>query len=178
MKKTIIIVAGALVVIAIGGILMAQEVKNPDAGNPFANKTSRELAMMCEPTEYVVMHIHPILNININGQRQVIPPNVGIKGVSGETDHTGAQSAASCLHFIHTHDASGQIHVESPVPTEYNLSDFFAVWEKPFSKDQILDYKADDQHRIRMTVNGQESTEFENLILRDKDQIEIFYEPK
>lgn len=38
---------------------------------------------------------------------------------------------------IHTHDDTGIIHIESPVKRDFTLADFFAVWNKPFSKDQI-----------------------------------------
>jgi hypothetical protein len=176
MKKVILIVIGAIVVIGGGIALMMQEVKNPNIGNPFAGKTSRELAMLCEPTEYVVMHVHPELSITINGEKQVIPANIGIEGVNGEVDHTQAQTQSSCLHFLHTHDATGKLHVESPIPMDYKLSDFFAVWGKEFSKDQILDSKIDATHRIRMVVNGQESTEYGDLLLKDLEKIEIVYE--
>lgn len=180
MKRTVIIVVVALVVIGLGAFLLSQDIKNPQSTQgPFEGKTSRELAMMCEPTEHLVMHIHPTLKININGQAQPIPANIGIEGVGGgDSSHTQAQATASCLHFLHTHDASGTLHVESPVAMDYHLSDFFAVWGQAFTHDQILDSKADDTHRVRMTVNGKDSTEFENLVLRDRDDIQIFYEAK
>ncbi len=179
MKKGIIIAVIALAVIGGGIWLFLQDAQNPQATNPFANKTSRELALMCEPTEHLVMHIHPVMTIMVNGEKQEVPPNIGIEGVGGNSvDHTQAQTQASCLHFLHTHDNTGTLHVESPVPMDYRLSDFFAVWDKTFTPEQILDFKASDTHRVKMTVNGQESTEYGDLILRDKDQIVISYEAK
>ncbi len=120
-----------------------------------------------------------MLTININGQKQNAPANIGIEGVGGsDTTHEQVQTQSSCLHFIHTHDASGTIHVESPVQVDYHLNDLFAVWGKQFSKDQILDNKVDAQHRIRVMVDGKESSDFENIVLKDKEQIEINYEAK
>jgi len=61
---------------------------------------------------------------------------------------------------------------------DYHLSDFFAVWGKAFTKEQILDSKADAQHLVKMTVNGKENSDYENLVLKDNDQIIISYEKK
>jgi len=47
------------------------------------------------------------------------------------------------------------------------LSDFFAVWGKDmrsFGKN------------MKMTVNGQENTEYENYLMNDHDQIELIFE--
>jgi hypothetical protein len=179
MKKPIIITVIAIIVLG-AGIYLASKDKDKFIDEPivdsYTGKSSRELALLCDPQEHIVMHIHPMLKITVDGQAQEIPNNIGIEGVDGDTSHDQALDSSPCLHFLHTHDATGKLHVESPLETDYKLSDFFAVWQKSFSKEQILDFKADAEHRIRMTVNGQESTEFENLIMRDEQQIEIIYE--
>ena len=108
------------------------------------------------------MHIHPVIEITINGQPQTIPSNIGI------TD--------DCMQSIHTHDATGKIHIESPEVREFMLKDFFAAWGKQFSKDQILDAKADAQHRVVLRVDGQVSEAYENLILKDNQKISISFE--
>lgn len=166
MNKVIIIVVLALIVIGGGIALFVYDSKHPELGNPWANKSTRDLALTCLPQEYTVQHIHPALAITINGQKQEIPVNIGIE--------TGAGSG--CLHPLHIHDASGTIHVESPEPRDYTLGDFFAVWGKAFGPDQILDSKTDSSHKIRMTVNGQDNTEFDKLVMHDKDDIQIIYE--
>jgi hypothetical protein len=178
MKKAIIVIVLMLVVIGGGIALFVYSEKHPEIGDPWGNKSTRELALTCLPQEYTVQHIHPQLAIGINEQQLVIPVGIGIEGASNDTSHESASKTASCLHPIHTHSADGIIHVESPEPRDYTLGDFFAVWRQPFSKDRILDYTIDTTHRIRMTVNGQESDQFENLILKDKDQIGIYYETK
>jgi hypothetical protein len=164
MKKIIVIAILAIVVIGGGLLLMRNDVKHPENADPYAGKSSRELALTCLPQEQLAMHIHPVLTIMINGQKQEVSANIGI--------------LQTCIHFLHTHDTSGTIHVESPVTKDYHLSDFFAVWGKTFTQDQILDAKVDSTHRIHMTVNGQDNTEYGDLVLRDKDQIVIAYEAK
>lgn len=128
------------------------------------SKTNREVALACTTDMATRFHIHPNLEIVINGEKQVIPGNIGIK--------------ADCMNALHTHGTGGEIHVESPQKRDFTLADLFAVWGMTYSKDQILDFKADDRYVIRETVNGQEVEEYENTILRDKDKIVILYEER
>ncbi|MBI4094485.1 MAG: hypothetical protein HY436_01615 [Candidatus Liptonbacteria bacterium] len=110
------------------------------------------------------MHIHPQLKIRIDGRDQLIPANIGLD--------------LACHRLIHTHDTTGVLHVESHVVKDFTLGEFFAVWEKPFSRTQILDNIADAEHEITMTVDGQPNQEYENLILKDQQQIVIEYKGK
>lgn len=150
---------GAAIVIV--GLLVWGKFTSEIAHSKISN---RDVALICTTDMATQFHIHPHLEIVISGQRQVIPANIGI--------------SASCMHPLHTHDASGTLHVESPEARDFTLSDFFAVWGKTFNKDQILDSKVDDTHVIRVMVNGQAVNTYENTILRDKDQIVISYEAK
>jgi hypothetical protein len=100
----------------------------------------------------------------VNGRRQEIPANTGV--------------TLGCMSALHTHDSTGKIHVESPERRDFTLGDFFAVWNKPFSKDQILDYTVDGTHVLTVTVNGKAIDTYENTILRDEDTIVISYEPQ
>lgn len=107
------------------------------------------------------IHIHPNLKIVIDGINQEIPKNIGIKSFF-------------CMRPIHTHDNSGLLHIESKIVRDFTLGNFFTIWNKPFTKSCIFDY-CTDQGRLKMEVNGEENREFENYILRDKDQIRIEY---
>lgn len=81
------------------------------------------------------------------------------------------------MNSIHTHDeGNGKLHVEAQVQKDFTLSDFFAVWKKEFNKNQVLDYKTDEKHKIRFIVDGKESQDYENLILKDAQIIQIIYE--
>mgnify|MGYP001565829406 CR=1 FL=1 len=144
-------VAVALSLLVIGGS------KNSTSG-----KTNREVALSCTTDMATKFHIHPHLEIVVNGKKQEIPANIGVK--------------LTCMNALHTHDNSGTVHVEAPEKRDFTLSDFFAVWNKTYNKDQILDYKVDDRRVIRQTVNGEELQDYENTALRDGDQIVIFYE--
>jgi hypothetical protein len=129
-----------------------------------SHKTNRELALSCTTDMFTTFHIHPYLEIMVNGRRQEIPANTGV--------------TLGCMSALHTHDSTGKIHVESPERRDFTLGDFFAVWNKPFSKDQILDYTVDGTHVLTVTVNGKAIDTYENTILRDEDTIVISYEPQ
>jgi hypothetical protein len=113
---------------------------------------------------FTEFHIHPKLSIIINGESQVIPANIGITPL--------------CMKSLHTHDATGEIHVEAPVKRDFILGDFFAVWEQPFDATHIMNYVVDEDSEIIMTVNGKVVDTYENTPLVDKDKIVVEYKKK
>jgi hypothetical protein len=126
------------------------------------NRTNREIAQSCTFHGSDRFHIHPVLSIYVDGVLQPIPENIGI--------------VPGCMKTIHTHTPDGVIHIESSEPRDFTLADFFANWEQPFSQTQIREYRTDATHRIRVTVNGEEVDTYEHTVLRDHDQITIYYE--
>ena len=154
-------ILGALIVVGgvIGGLVWYM------AAHPSAPRTNREVALACTTDMATQFHIHPNLTIIVNGQQAPIPENLGVR--------------PACMTSIHTHhEKDGTLHVEAPERRDFTLGDFFAVWEQPFSKDEILSYKVDGTHQIRVTVNGKEVDIFENTVMRDKNRISIVYEPR
>jgi hypothetical protein len=113
------------------------------------------------------LHWHPRLEIYINGEKQKIPPNVGLGAVHAP---------------IHTHDEDakdGVIHMEMAgivTRDETRLGNFFQTWGKKFSSTQIFDKKNGEGGKIKMIINGKENNEFENYMMKDGDKIEIRYE--
>jgi hypothetical protein len=126
--------------------------------------TSREAALLCTTDMATRYHIHPELQILINGKEQVIPKGVGIE--------------PGCMTSVHTHSTDGVIHVESPIAKDFTLGDFFAVWQKDFSRNKIIDSVVNDNSEILVTINGERIDTYENTILRDKDKIVISYQNK
>lgn len=120
------------------------------------------------PEEEVIsrsgIHWHPQLSIYIKGKQQEIPKDFGIGAV----------------HLpIHTHDSSGTLHLEmggTVTRDKIKLGHFFQLWSKEFNSTQIFDKKNGEEGRVKMFVNGKENTEFENYLMKDKDNIEIRYE--
>jgi hypothetical protein len=154
MDKTIVGII-LLTVIVFGGITWTGFQSNKNF------KPARECV---EHSAALAMHIHPVLSITIDGQSQPVPANIGVE--------------PNCMRAIHTHDDTGKIHVEYPENYDFKLSDFFSVWQQPFSQTEILDKKVDGTHTLTMTVDGKPSTEFGNLLLKDNQQIAIHYDTK
>ena len=158
MKNIGLWVAGVVVVAGIGWFVW----KVATAPVLSDEDLQRQELASCVQHNGVGMHIHPELSITIKGEKMEIPANTGITG--------------GCMHPIHTHDDSGMLHLEFKTPRDVKVSEFFEMWGKRFDSECILDNCNGPDGTVKMKVNGQESTEFGNAVMRDHDQIEIVFE--
>lgn len=113
------------------------------------------------------LHWHSQLSITTNGQKQEVSANIGIGG--------GAMKST------HTHDISGQIHLEKQglvTKNDISLAQFFKIWGKQFNSNCIFDSCNEADKKVKLFVNGVENFEFENYTMKDKDVIEIKYESR
>lgn len=123
-------------------------------------------------SEGTAIHVHPYLQIVINGQNVAVPAGVGIV------------KSGTCFQPVHTHDASGVIHVESPdTSTQYTLGEFFQIWNATyhavtinganhpiiFNSTDILGFRADANHKVVLLVDGTPSSEYGSLVLNSLD---------
>lgn len=131
----------------------------------------------------VVMHIHPKLQIIIDGRQVTIPSNMGILWTlwkDRSLERLGMPMPdmrdMPFMSPLHTHDTSGIIHVESTVIRNYTLGEFFDVWGVSFNESCILDRCGGS---IVVYVNGVKfesgSSDFRELIFVDGQQIRIEY---
>lgn len=104
------------------------------------------------------LHWHTELSVYVRGEKQEIPPNLGI-GAVHQPMHT------------HTEDAAqGVIHLEFQglvKKSDVTLGKFLKIWGKDMNSFGT---------NVKMTVNGQENTELENYVMQDGDKIELRYE--
>lgn len=110
----------------------------------------------CSSTEQLVFHIHVHLAIYVDGQQRLLPPGVGI-GPPLQFQQTSSGPfvvGGSCFSWLHTHDSSGVIHIESPVQRVYTLGNFFDIWGQPLSATQV----GPATGTVSATVNGQPFT--------------------
>ena len=159
-KTTRKIFIWVLVILGIGGGIFGITRLNRQSSY---DQAQFDITTECVTHGNLGMHIHPLLSIFIDGEKQDIPANIGIV-------------SSTCFRLIHTHDASGKLHIEWRTVRDFTLGDFFKGWDRSFSKGQIFDYKVDKAHALTITVNGIPSEKYEDLILRDGDRIEIYYE--
>lgn len=109
----------------------------------------------------MVMHIHPQLNVKVNGQHTIVPENVGIDN-SLWKDHSLDKYGMQGMSPLHTHDGSGTMHVESSIKREYTLGEFLDVWSG-------LDTANDKT--VKVIINGQPLSDWRNHILQDREKI-------
>jgi hypothetical protein len=91
--------------------------------------------------EGAVIHIHQHLDVYVNGKHVTVPSQIGIFGNEFLTE-------------IHTHDALGIVHVESPSQRSFQLGQFFGEWGVELSST-CLGYYCHDLH---WWVDGKEQT--------------------
>jgi len=75
-------------------------------------------------------HIHTHLSIFLNGVQLAIPTNVGIIYLPGTTTR-------DCLYGLHSHDATGTIHIEGNVGDVLTLGQFFEIWGYTVSTTEV-----------------------------------------
>jgi hypothetical protein len=121
------LVAVAVIALA-GGRTTAQRVRAAPTGATVDG-------IACQTSEQLAYHIHAHLAIYASGARQVVPAGVGIPGPQQVVD--GFVEGGKCLYWLHTHDATGVVHIESPVRRVYTLGQLFDVWGHSLSGTQI-----------------------------------------
>ena len=73
-------------------------------------------------------HVHLHLTIMLNEQQLAIPARLG--------QVPATATAGSCIYQVN-HDKGGHLHVESPVPVNYQLGSFFKIWGQPLSRTNV-----------------------------------------
>lgn len=128
----------------------------------------REASKPATPEDEIIsrrgIHWHPELAVLIKGQKREVPANLGI-GVRHEP--------------IHTHDSGGTLHLEMQglvKKKDIRVGRFFEIWGKEFDSNCIFEFCNEPGGTVKMFVNGNPNTEFENYQMQDNDKIEIRYE--
>ncbi|WP_051941178.1 hypothetical protein [Phaeacidiphilus oryzae] len=89
--------------------------------------------------EQTAYHIHAHLQIYVNGQQRLVPYGVGIVPPY-QIQNNGSSyfvGGGSKFYYLHTHDETGVLHIESPNEQKYTLGDFFGVWGQQLSSSQV-----------------------------------------
>jgi len=113
-------------------------------------------------------HTHSSLSIFIEGSEEFISQKIGIQD----------SYCPDGMRGIHTHDDTGKLHIETPSQIEAPIGAFFNIWGEVFNSEQILGNVADSDYEIVMYVNGDINDEFENYVMSNNDDIEIYYRQK
>ncbi len=119
--------------------------------------------------QYIIIHIanHTKLNIILNNESYTIPQGIGI--IPNE-----------CIYWLHTHDTSGIIHIESPVKTSFALDQFLDVW-KALDNSNLITLLATNNFTspatINVLINGKQldlnHLDYRDIKLRNNDEISL-----
>ncbi len=138
-------------------------VNNPNLAYNTFNTTSKK----------IIIHIHPLLNVTVDGSPLVVPGGIGINS-SVWNDHSFDQYGMGPMKMsmgstsmimqgmapLHTHDTSGTIHVESNEIRNYTLGKFLDNWGID------LDGKI-----VKLSVDGKPIKDYRYHILRDNEHM-------
>jgi hypothetical protein len=99
----------------------------------------------CAGMEFATLHVHPHLSIFVKGVQVQVPRLIG----------AAPKPPQGCLYWIHTHDASGIIHIESPTlappgASGFNLGMVFDIWGQPLANNNVAGF----QGPVSAYVNG------------------------
>lgn len=106
--------------------------------------------------EQLAYHIHAHLSIFINGTQKTVPYGIGIEQ-PWSTQADGSSefvNSGAAFYYLHTHDDTGVIHIESPTSALYTLGQFFAEWNVPLSSTQI----GSNTGAVTVYINGSKYT--------------------
>jgi hypothetical protein len=89
--------------------------------------------------EQLAFHVHAHLQIYVDGQQRAVPAGIGV--VPPLQVRQTAQGpfvlGGAGIYWLHTHDGSGVVHIESPVERPFTLGELFDVWGQPLGPDQV-----------------------------------------
>jgi hypothetical protein len=100
----------------------------------------------CAGMEYATLHVHSHLALFYHGTQVQIPRLIGGAPVPPQ----------GCLYWIHTHDATGIIHIEAPQlsppgGSDYTTGILFDIWGQPLTRSNVAGLKGP----VTAYVNGQ-----------------------
>ena len=145
----ILIIAGLLGLFAWG-----KSMKN----NHLIYFRDTKIACLVNGHQNLAFHVHPKMKITVDGANEVIPANVGI--------------IDTCMSEVHTHDDTGEIHVESFSAdrlAQLNLASLYEVWGINSEREG---------YNLEIYLDGQLKNSVTDVPIIDHSQIEMRYTTK
>ena len=162
-------------------VLVSQELgaksdsSNSDSNDFIALESTADtpdpLSKECVDHSGLGRHDHSMLAIYINGEQREIPTNLGIN-----TEICNQEGGN--MHTVHTHDASGRLHIEPAADVDMPLGVFFDIWGVHFNETGIFDYRVSNTHELIMTIDGVTNNQFDDYLLVDGKEITIIFQAR
>jgi hypothetical protein len=136
----------------------------------------------------VIRHDHVHLDVIVSGRRVAVPAGVGIAepvdngpcpplgGKNGDcaTGHGFFGRVANSP--LHTHSASGIIHVEADRPGAYTLGQFFDEWGVRLDRSCVGAYCSRGGKELRVYVDGRRRTgDPRRIVLTNRQEIAVVF---
>ncbi len=144
-----------VVVVVLGVLLFTTSSKQKQGAETLDFVPGTSVACLPSGHQNLALHIHPTISILVDGVAEVVPANIGI--------------TEECMAELHTHDASGVIHLETATAGRFNqlaFKDFFAVWGMPVEREG---------YTLAITVNGTPVSSIDEVPLEDKAAVQFTY---
>jgi len=142
--------------------------------------TPDSLALDCvQHGEDLSRHDHVTLQIFIDDTPYAVESSTGVQTAVCNGNENN-------MHVIHTHDASGRLHIEVNEAGDVPLGVFFDIWGQHFNETGIFDYRVNSTHEMVMHVHasGESATvenrvtTFDDYLLQNGEVIEVHYRAK
>lgn len=125
-----------------GGVIGAPKMFTPTRGDAWPGTSAGTAGqpidgINCTPTMTEnQFHIHAFVGVLVNGRQYATPDSIGMNGWGPL--YNGFVNAAKCFYAIHTHDATGMIHMEAASTTPisgsmYTLGNLLDIWDQPLT---------------------------------------------
>lgn len=145
-------IAAAIAIVIVLGVYFSES--QPSTSNVIQG-------VQCDPVEGTVFHIHAHLDVMVDGKSAIVPAGIGIK-------------QNECLYWLHTHDASGVIHIESPQQMTFTLGQFIQVWDNTPGISPKFEELINADKNFKVIVNGfAYKDNFDKIPLKAHDEIVI-----
>jgi hypothetical protein len=132
----------------------------PSDEKPYISAAGLQLA-----PEMLQVHYHAHLDISADGTNVPVPTNLGI--------------TPEGLAYVHTHDDSGVIHIESPTDTKFTLGQAFTEWGVRLTPDCMGGYCTNQDKVFKVLVDGKPYTgNPQDLVLNSLQEIALWYGDK
>ena len=92
----------------------------------------------------IAYHEHAHVSLFVNGKQIAIPAAIGVtQWKMDQSVGDGFVTGGSCFYGLHTHDATGIIHVEPPTQERLTLGQLFQLWGQPLSRTNAAGFAGD-----------------------------------
>ena len=133
----------------------------------------------------LVRHDHVHLDVIVDGKKVTVPAGVGLaepvdrgscKPPVGDCATGDFFTADVANSPIHTHSASGLIHIEPDRPGTYTLGEFFDEWGVRLNSSCIGGYCTGSGKELRVFVDGHRvSGDPRKIVLTNRQEIAVVY---